>query len=97
MMLLAADANFHIQILRGLVRRIADIDIVRAQDVNLEAADDPTFLAWAASEGRVVLTHDIKTMPRFAYDRVEAGLRMPGVFAVNQNLPMALLLKNCCS
>ncbi len=31
----------------------------------------------------MLLTHDIATMPAFAYDRVSAGQPMPGVFIVN--------------
>ncbi|HKA17799.1 MAG TPA: hypothetical protein VKN18_05735 [Blastocatellia bacterium] len=27
-----------------------------------EGADDPTVLEWAASEGRVLLTHDVNTL-----------------------------------
>jgi hypothetical protein len=37
---------------------------------------------WAAAEGRILVTQDRKTMPRFARDRVAAGLPMPGVFVI---------------
>jgi hypothetical protein len=43
---------------------------------------DPDILAWAASEGRILLTHDRKTVPKFAYQRVRAGQPMPGVFVI---------------
>ena len=42
-----------------------------------------TILARAAAESRVVLTHDVRTMKDFAYDRVRQGLPMPGVFEVS--------------
>ncbi|NEO15598.1 MULTISPECIES: DUF5615 family PIN-like protein [unclassified Moorena] len=51
-----ADENFNNQIVRGVLRQSPDIDIVRVQDVDLSGADDPTVLAWAAQEGRMVLT-----------------------------------------
>ncbi len=53
-----ADENFNNAILRGLLRRKPDIDIVRVQDVGLSGASDPEILAWAAREDRLVLTHD---------------------------------------
>lgn len=52
MLLLAADENFNNDIIRGLLRRKPDLDIVRVQDVGLSGADDPTVLEWAAQEGR---------------------------------------------
>lgn len=46
------------------------LDVVRVQDVGLIETPDPTILAWAAAEGRILLTHDRDTVPGFAYDRV---------------------------
>lgn len=57
-----ADENFNRRIVVGLQRRIANIDVVRVQDVGLRSADDPAVLQWAADHGRVLLTHDAKTM-----------------------------------
>lgn len=81
-MRLLADENFNGAIVRGLIRRLPDVDLVRVQDVGLIHADDPTILEWAASEGRILLTHDVATVTRYAYDRVELGLSMPGVVEV---------------
>ena len=61
MLLIAADENFNNDIVRGLLRRKPDLDIVRLQDVDLSGADDPTVLGWAAQENRVLLTHDVTT------------------------------------
>ena len=58
------------------------------QDVGLSAADDPTVLEWAAQEGRVLLTHDVSTITKYAYERVRAGQTMPGVFEVGRNVPI---------
>lgn len=38
-----------------------------------------TALAWAAQEGRILLTHDVATSTRYAYERVTPGQLMPGV------------------
>jgi predicted nuclease of predicted toxin-antitoxin system len=78
----AADENFNRDIVRGLLRRKPDLDIVRVQDVGLAGADDPTVLEWAAVQRRVVITHDVSTLTKHAYDRVTAGRPMPGVFEV---------------
>jgi hypothetical protein len=96
-----ADEDFDNDILWGLLRRRAELDIVRAQDVGLGEAKDPVVLEWAAREGRILLTHDVSTMTVHAYERVGAGLPMPGVFVVSQSVPIAqaiedlLLLAEC--
>lgn len=84
----AADENFNNDIVRGIVRRRPKTDIVRVQDFGLGGADDPQVLAWAASEGRALLTHDAATMTTFAYDRVAQKKRMPGLFEVASHLPV---------
>ena len=78
-----ADENFDGRITAGLVQKEPTLDLKRVQDVGMSGADDPTILAWAASEDRLLLTHDRKTVPRFAADRVLAGQRMPGVVIVS--------------
>ena len=88
MLRLISDENFNGDILRGLFRRCPDLDVVRVQDVGLDAASDPGILEWAAIEGRIVLTHDRDTMPFFAYARVKAAQPMPGVFLVSDVMPL---------
>lgn len=82
MLALAADENFNNDIVRGVRRRCPTIDLLRIQDVGLLSAGDVSVLEWAAQQGRIVLTHDVSTMTRHAYDRVRAGKPMPGVFEV---------------
>ncbi len=94
MLALAADENFNNDIVRGLRRRAIDLDIVRIQDVGLAAADDPTVLEWAAQEGRVLLTHDVSTITRYAYERVRAGKSMPGVFEVSRNVAIRVAIED---
>ena len=94
MLLLAADENFNNDIVRGLLRRKPELDIVRIQDVGLSGADDPTVLEWAAQEGRVLLTHDVSTMTHHAYERVRAGKSMPGIFEVSRDLPLARVIED---
>lgn len=67
---LAVDENFDHQFLRALVRRVPALDFRTVQQAGLAGADDPAVLARAAREGRVLLTHDVKTVTKFAYERV---------------------------
>jgi hypothetical protein len=69
----------------------------------LAAVEDPEILAWAANEQRVVLTHDVNTMTRYALERIRSGELMAGLFLVHQerSAPLAviedLLLLDDCS
>jgi len=85
MLRLAADENLNNDIVRGLLRRRPDLDIVRVQDVGLSGADDPTVLEWAARERRVLLTHDVSTITMHAYERIRAGQSMHAPRPIRQN------------
>jgi len=101
MLSLAADENFNNDIVRGLLRRKPELDIVRIQDIGLSGVGDPELLEWAAQEGRVLLTHDASTITGYAYERVREGKRMPGVFEVRREVGIGtaiediLLLAEC--
>lgn len=102
MLRLATDEDFNNRIVRGLLRRQPNLDILRVQDAGLAGRDDEEVLAWAASEGRILITHDVTTMKEAAYDRIAAGLPMPGVFEVSQDVPIGtavdeILLIALCS
>ena len=94
MLRLAADENFNNDIVRGVLRRNADVDVVRIQDVGLSHADDPTVLEWAAQARRVLLTHDVATITRYAYERVRDGKPMPGVFEVGRGVPVGRAIED---
>jgi hypothetical protein len=97
-----ADENFDGRITSGLLQREPTLDLVRVQDVGLSGIDDPSVLAWAAGEERLLLTHDRKTIPGFAVQRIQCGERMPGVVVVAKIGPLlvaidAILLLNGAS
>jgi hypothetical protein len=97
-----ADENFNNDIVRGILRRKPDLDIVRIQDLGLSGIDDVDVLACAAEEQRIVLTHDVATLLALANQRVLAAEPMPGVIAVAQSVPAGavvddLLLISECS
>jgi len=82
----AADENFNGKILDTLRQRLPESDIVRVQDTKMYQSSDPDVLAWAAEEGRILLTHDVQTLVDDAYARVRAGLLMPGVIRVSTTI-----------
>lgn len=103
MLRLLADENFNRDIGRGLLLRQPGLEIVRVQEMGLDGIVDPNILAWAAENDRIVLTHDRATMPGYAYRRVAAGEKMPGVFVIDDRFPVGraieevLFLVQCTS
>lgn len=89
MIALLIDENLNNDIVRGLVRRLPSVDLVRVQDVGLVGADDAALLDWAATAGRLIVTHDAATMIDRAYARVDVGLPMPGVIVVSARTSIA--------
>jgi predicted nuclease of predicted toxin-antitoxin system len=96
-----SDENFNGDIVRGLLLRRPTLNLVRVVDAGLAGVEDPEVLAWAAENDRILLTHDRATMPDFAYERLAAGLPMPGVFVMNdrdsvrQAIDELLLVDDC--
>jgi hypothetical protein len=80
----AADENLDGRIWDGLLVRFPELDIVRVQDTPMFQSSDPDLLDWLAKEGRILLTHDIRTLPGFVYDRVRLGLAAPGIIEINR-------------
>jgi hypothetical protein len=78
---LASDADVRGEIIRGLRRRLPEIDLVRAQDVLPDGTPDSEVLAWAAAENRILITNDRNTMVGFARERVATGEAVPGLIA----------------
>jgi Domain of unknown function (DUF5615) len=85
---LLIDENLDHRILRGLRLRLPDLDFVIVQNTDLKGAKDPALLAWAAEQNRILVTHDLKTIPKHAYERVEMGAFMPEVITVPDTLAL---------
>ena len=39
-----------------------------------------------------MLTHDVATITKYAYDRIRAGQPMPGVFEINRQIAVGLAI-----
>ena len=84
---LAADEDFDNRVVRGVLRKEPNMNLIRVQDAGLSGACDPKVLEWAAREGRVLFSHDANTMIKYAKRRLEKGLFMPGLFIAPRVLP----------
>jgi predicted nuclease of predicted toxin-antitoxin system len=87
------DENLDHRILRGLKRRLPDLDyVITQQDDEIAGAKDPPLLAWAAEHGRILITHDVNTVTDFAFERVAGALPMPGVIIVPEDLGIGIAI-----
>jgi predicted nuclease of predicted toxin-antitoxin system len=77
------DEDFDGRIVRGLCRHYPEIDVLRIQDAALRTHHDRDILAGAAEMNRVLLSHDVRTMYTYAYERLSKSLAMPGVILVD--------------
>ena len=92
MLRFAADEGFNLTVVRELRRRNPDLDIATVQERGLQGSDDATILAWAASEGRVLLTSDTRTMPDPARQRMARG-EATGIIIVPWTLPIGRVVE----
>ena len=92
MLRLASDADVHGGIVRGLGRRLPDLDLIRVQDVLPEATPDAEVLAWTIAENRILITNDRNTMVGLVYQRVRTGNPVPGLIVTTneQSVGMAI-------
>lgn len=88
----ATDENLDERLITGLRREFPNLDLLRVVDEGLDATPDPEILEWAAKEDRIVLTHDVRTMPKFGWERVEKELPMPGILATIDQAPLGRVL-----
>ena len=86
------DVHIAKRLVRGLLLREPALDVVRVEEVGLRTALDPAILEWAAGEGRLLVTFDVKTVPAAAYERVAEGKSMPGVFVVAESTPIGVAI-----
>lgn len=86
-----ADADLRQAIVLGVIRREPDLDFQSANQAGLEGIRDPKVLSIAASDGRVLVTHDRRTMPtefgEFIVSQRSAGVLVlsPSAFSEHSN------------
>jgi hypothetical protein len=78
-----ADADLNEDILRGVLRREPNLDFRTAVKAGLRSLADSAVLHLAARDGRVLVSHDRRTMPR-AFARFVQATSSPGLLIVSQ-------------
>ena len=88
-----ADADLNQIIVRATLRREPSINFQTAHTAGLEGLDDNDVLALATEQGRVLVTHDRKTMPHH-FGEFILSKTSPGVLIITQKLPVALAVED---
>jgi hypothetical protein len=84
-----ADASLHHAIVTGCLRRESKVDFVSARTAKLQGMSDRDVLTLAAAQGRILVTHDFRTLPRHFAEFLATGATSSGVFLVKQQTPLA--------
>jgi DUF438 domain-containing protein len=82
MLKLALDENLYGEIYDRLRTMLPQLDVIRIQDTSILSADDETMLEWVALQGRLLVTHDKRTITDIYYNRLKDGKPAPAVFMV---------------
>jgi hypothetical protein len=80
-----ADADLNHKIVLGLRRREPLLDIWSAAEGDVVHRSDPEILAIASEAGRIVLSHDRRTMPSHLLQWISHSTS-PGLIIVSQSL-----------
>ncbi len=83
-----ADADLNEIIVKAVLRREPGIDFKTAHAAGLAGLNDQEVLAMAARAGRLLATHDRKTMPRY-FTAFVATQTSAGLLVIPQSLPVA--------
>jgi hypothetical protein len=81
-----ADADLNKAIVTGILRREPSLDFLTAQAAGLRALNDTEVLALAVERQRVLVSHDVGTMPFHFRAFTTAGKYSAGVFLIPQSL-----------
>jgi predicted nuclease of predicted toxin-antitoxin system len=87
------DEDCNGRIVRGVRRRAPTLETVTALEAGLSGAADEAVLHRAASDNRVVISHDYRTMRARAEDRLRAGLPMAGLILIPQDVQLGKVIE----
>jgi hypothetical protein len=88
-----ADANFDQKIVAGLLLREPQIDFELPQAVIPEKMGDPQVLELGAARGRIIVTHDVRTMPDH-FSGFVADQSCPGMILVPKKMPIGTAIED---
>ena len=89
-----ADNDLKFGIVKAVRRSEPAIDFASAQEAGLQGVSDPDLLDRAANEGRVLVSHDRRTMLDYFRAHLAAGKTSPGVLVVSQGAPIGLVAES---
>jgi len=87
-----ADADLNQAIVTGVLRREPTIDFQTAFAAGLEGIKDPEVLAIAAQQGRILVSHDRKTMPS-EFAAFIARNQSSGVIIVSRKVSIEVVIE----
>jgi hypothetical protein len=87
-----ADQNFNDDILDGAFRLEPTIEVETARELEAQELPDPELLELAFPYGLILLSHDKKTMPKYAYERIRSGLHISGLILVESREPVGPIM-----
>ena len=88
-----ADADLNHVIVQATLRREPSIDFQTAHAAGLVGLPDPEVLALAAHAGRVLVTHDRKTMPKHFAEFI-GQTTSSGLIVIPQKLPVRVAIED---
>jgi hypothetical protein len=88
-----ADADFNENIIRAVQRHEPGIDFQSALAAGLPGRSDPEVLAVAAATGRVLVSHDRKSMPVYFAEHITQE-QSAGLLIVPQHLAIARVVED---
>lgn len=88
-----ADANLNQDIVTGLIRRQPAIDFALPQGRLPAAMKDPDVLELAASLNRILVTHDVRTMPTH-FGEFLKWRTSPGVILVPASMAIRAVIED---
>jgi hypothetical protein len=83
-----ADYDLNYAIVKGARLREPAIDFLSGRDADLQGVSDPEVLRIAASAGRILVSHDKKTLPGHFAQFLGEQHQSPGVLLVSQRTPI---------
>lgn len=88
-----ADADLNKTIVSGVLRREPSVDFLTAHAADLRRMKDLEVLALAAAQQRVLVSHDVGSMPSHFRSFRDAGEHSAGVFLVAQSLDVGAVIE----
>lgn len=86
-----ADADLNQAIVTGVLRREPKIDFQTAFAAGLEGVKDPDVLAIASQQGRILVSHDRKTMPSEFATFITSN-QSSGIIIVSRKVPIEVVI-----